>query len=96
MPPLNFPIHDATEWWDNFKKLLDDNNEWPAEYVFKFIAPRGNVADLKDIFIGYDIDIKASSRGSYHSVTSRIRVSTSEEVIEIYKRAGAIKGVISL
>ena len=91
-----FPSSDAKEWWQNFKQLLDDNNEWPGEYVFKFIAPKENVSDVKEVFIGHDIDIKASSKGSYHSITSRIRVSSSDEIIEIYQKAGQVEGVISL
>jgi putative lipoic acid-binding regulatory protein len=91
-----FPSADAEEWWDNFKKLLDESNEWPVEYIFKFIAPKENMGDLKAVFVGHEIDIKASSKGSYHSITSRIQVASSEEVVDVYQRAGAIEGVISL
>jgi len=91
-----YPSAEAKEWWQNFKQLLDDNNDWPGEYVFKFIAPKEKAGDLKDVFIGHDIDIKASSKGAYHSITSRIIVTSSDEVVDIYQRAGAIEGVISL
>lgn len=94
--PSKLPPAEAKEWWDNFQKLLDESNEWPSIYIFKFIAPKENIDELKYVFIGNKIDIKASSKGKYHSLTSKIMITSSDEVIEIYKRAGSIEGVISL
>mgnify|MGYP002629182280 CR=1 FL=1 len=91
-----YPSAEAKEWWANFKKLLDDNNEWPGVYIFKFIALKQNIPDLKEVFVGHEIDIKASSKGKYQSLTSRVLVASSDEIIDIYLRAGAIEGVISL
>jgi len=91
-----YPLAEAKEWWANFKKLLDDNNEWPGVYIFKFIAPKQNIPDLKEVFVGHETDIKASSKGKYQSLTSRVLVASSDEIIDIYLRAGAIEGVISL
>jgi len=91
-----YPSPEAKEWWENFQKLLDESNDWPVEYIFKFIAPKEHVGDLKEVFDGHEIDIKASKKGSYHSITSRIHVSSSDEVIDIYQRAGKVEGVISL
>ena len=90
------PPADQADWWDNFRELLDDQYEWPTVYVFKFIAPKEHVADLKEVFIGHDIDIKASSKGKYQSVTAKIKVASADDVVTIYKRAGAVEGVISL
>ena len=84
------------EWWDDFKVLLEDQYEFPTLYLFKFIAPKENMADLKEVFIGNDIDIKASSKGKYQSVTSRVLVESSQEIVDIYQSAGKIEGVISL
>ena len=87
---------DATEWWDNFRKLLDNDNKWPSEYLFKFIVPKAGLAELKKVFEGQEIDVKASTRGNYLSVTSKIMVHASDDVIKIYRAAGAVDGVISL
>jgi len=95
MAPGKLPLSDPA-WWDNFKQLLDDGYDWPGVYVFKFIVPKQNVEELKAVFEGHEIDIKASSKGSYHSLTSRIQVDSSEDVIAIYRAAGSIEGVISL
>lgn len=94
--PSKLPPAEATAWWANFKQLLDESNDWPSVYIFKFIAPKEQIDELKYVFIGNKIDIKASSKGKYHSLTSKIMIESSEEVIDIYKRAGAIEGVISL
>jgi len=96
MSPKRIPDSESTEWWDNFKQLLENNYEWPGEYLFKFIVPKESVEELKAVFEGQEIDVKASSKGKYHSVTSRILCQTSDEVISYYKNAGTIDGVISL
>ncbi|MBT3449696.1 MAG: DUF493 domain-containing protein [Bacteroidetes Order II. Incertae sedis bacterium] len=96
MAPSKIPSSDNQEWWDDFKNLLEDQYDFPSLYLFKFIAPKEQMADLKEVFIGNDIDVKASSKGKYQSVTSRILVDSSQEIIDIYQRAGSIEGVISL
>ena len=95
MIPKKLPLSDP-RWWDNLRQLLDDNNDWPTDYLFKFIAPRSAVDELKKVFDGHEIDLKASKRGNYLSLTSRIRVQSSEEVITVYRQAGSVEGVISL
>jgi putative lipoic acid-binding regulatory protein len=84
------------EWWDRFKELLDDQNDWPTQYTFKFIAPAKRTDDLKDVFGDHPIRVRESSKGNYKSVTAQIRMSSSEEVIAIYEEASHIEGVISL
>ncbi|MGB1049971.1 MAG: DUF493 domain-containing protein [Rhodothermales bacterium] len=95
MAPQKLPLSDPN-WWSNFQQLLDDNNEWPVTYLFKFIVPKEGMGALKLVFEGQDIDIKASKKGNYQSLTSRIHVQNSDEVIAIYRAAGEIEGVIAL
>jgi len=76
--------------------LLDEQNEWPTTYLFKFIAPRERSADLQAVFAGEEITVRASSKGTYQSITSRVQVESAEHVIALYRRASAIEGVISL
>jgi hypothetical protein len=84
------------DWWERFKELLDDQNDWPTRYTFKFIAPSGRVDDLKDVFGDHPVRVRKSSKGNYMSVTAHLRVSSSDEVVEIYEEASSIEGVISL
>lgn len=84
------------EWWRRFKELLDDQNDWPTQYTFKFIAPAGRLDELKDVFGDHPVRVRASSKGNYKSVTVHLRMSSSEEVVAIYEEASSIDGVISL
>ena len=87
------------EWWSRFRSLLDDNNDWPAHYMFKFIVPSEELEDMKDVLaehVGEDVKVRASRKGNYMSVTARRKMGSSEEVITIYKAAGDVEGVIAL
>ncbi len=83
-------------WWLNFQSLLDDQMEWPSEYLFKFIVPHVGVEALKAVFGKVEIHERLSRKGNYISITTRMEMHSSDEVIAIYKAAGAIDGVISL
>ena len=87
---------DSGEWWGNFQRLLESELDWPGEYVFKFIVPKSGLEEMKSVFEGEEIVVRASSAGNYLSVTARLQVDTSEDVIAIYTAAGEIEGVISL
>ena len=83
-------------WWTRFQELLDEQSEWPGDYTFKFIAPQTELNALKDIFGGHPVKVRASSKGNYVSVTARLHMYSSDDVITIYKSAREIEGVISL
>ncbi|HET6567692.1 MAG TPA: DUF493 family protein [Rhodothermales bacterium] len=83
-------------WWDRFRELLDGQNEWPAPYLFKFIVPRSGLEELKDVFGEHPVVVRASTRGRYVSVTAKIEMGSSDEVIEVYQAAGTVDGVIAL
>jgi hypothetical protein len=94
---INQPDAENDEaWWDRFKELLDDQNEWPTRYTFKFIAPSDKVDDLKGVFGDHTLRIRESSKGNYMSVTAHMRCTSSEDVVAIYEEASDIEGVISL
>lgn len=84
------------EWWDEFKELLDEQNDWPTRYTFKFIAPSPRLDALKGVFGDHPVQVRSSSKGNYMSVTARMHVESSEEVVAIYEEASDIEGVISL
>ena len=86
----------SKEWWANFRELLDSESEWPSEYLFKFIAPKERLDDVKGLFGEEKLTVRASSQGNYLSVTAKVVVDSPEEVIAIYTAAGSIDGVISL
>lgn len=84
------------DWWENFRQLLDDQNDWPAEYLFKFIVPRDGVEKIKKVFGAQPVTVRASTKGNYASVTARIEMSSSDEVVAIYEAAAEVEGVVSL
>lgn len=79
------------------KKL--DNESWPAIYMFKFIVPSDNhKIALIESFFEDDAEIKmqASTNGKYTSITIRQVMLDAPAIIEIYVKAAAIEGIISL
>ena len=86
----------SQEWWDRFQDLLDQDRKWPAEYLFKFIVPRPNLDALQKLFGDHPVIVRASTRGRYVSVTARLQMEDSASVVELYRAAGEIPGVISL
>lgn len=84
------------EWWARFQTLLDEQTEWPSVYTFKFIAPADELENLKAVFGQHEIKVRPSSKGNYASVTARMEMHSSDEVIAVYQDAARIPGVVSL
>ncbi len=82
--------------WERFQNLLDDQMDWPSEFVFKFIAPQAGLNDLKAVFGLHPVRVRSSRAGNYISVTARMEVHSSYEIIAVYKAAATIEGVILL
>jgi putative lipoic acid-binding regulatory protein len=84
------------EWWQGFRQLLDNHNEWPSEYLFKFIVPREGVEKMKEVLGTHPVTVRASTKGNSASVTARLEMNSSDEVIAIYTAAAEVEGVVSL
>ena len=85
--------------FEAFKKSLEEQLTFPSVYMFKFIVQASNqkIALIESLFPEEaDIHQKESNQGKYMSITAKIVVMSSDEVIEIYKKALAIEGVIAL
>ena len=93
-------MSNTDEFYSKLKVQLDDTTNFPADYLYKFIVPtiENQVAEVKNIFdnTGAVIKTKKSKTGKYVSVSIILKLKTSEEVIIYYKKAGKIKGIISL
>ncbi len=81
---------------DSFRAKLDQHYRWPSLYMFKFIVPRGKEAAVKNLFPMHDTTEKSSREGNYTSITMQIMAPSSEVVIEIYRKAATIEGLIAL
>ena len=84
------------EKWNSFRELLDSEHEWPGRFLFKFIVPVAELQRIEAILEGSEISLKASKKGNYVSVSANYWAESPESVINIYKKAGEITGVISL
>ena len=80
----------------NFKNQLENHYDFPAEYLFKFIVPMGQIEKLKSLFPPGKISLKHSKTGKYVGVSCKLNVESSNQIIDIYQQAYLIKGIISL
>ncbi|MGB0778237.1 MAG: DUF493 domain-containing protein [Flavobacteriaceae bacterium] len=93
-------MSDKAAFYKKLKKSLDETSKFPCPYLYKFIVPGGGkqIDELRAIFETYDaqIDIKPSRTGKYDSVSIKLTVESSDQVIENYKKVENIEGIISL
>jgi len=78
------------------KLVLDETVKFPSEYLFKFIVPVESIHQILFLMQGMEIEQKASSSGKYISVSGKMIMQKSEDIILVYQRASVIKGIISL
>lgn len=81
---------------DSFKERLENEYSFPALYIFKFIVPKTQVDEVALLFEKHDYQTRPSKKGSYISVTAQVMVESSDKIIETYKKASTIDGIISL
>ncbi len=80
----------------DFKELLDNQYNWPADYLFKFIVTKEFKEELLVVLGGHKAIEKPSSKGKYVSVSLRILMHSAEEVMAMYTKASKVKTVMSL
>ncbi len=86
---------DAT-WAESLRKKLDEHYIWPALYTFKFIVPKGKEEEVKRLFPLHESTERHSKNGNYTSVTIQMMMPGSDAVIDIYRAASGIEGIIAL
>lgn len=87
------------EEWSRFKDKLVETMTFPSVYMFKLIVPSENrsIALAENLFEeGADIHTKESGGGKYTSITAKQVVMGADEIINVYKKASAIEGIIFL
>ena len=87
---------------EQFKGLYDKLNEdeqWPRLYLFKFIIPNDNkkLALVESLFgAEAQVTINKSRTGKYLSVSGKEIMMSAEEIVQRYEKATEIEGLISL
>ncbi|MDP1801442.1 MAG: DUF493 family protein [Bacteroidota bacterium] len=82
-----------------FKEKIVETTTFPSVYMFKFIVPSENrsIALVENLFDPEtDIHTKESGNGKYTSITGMQVVVNVEEIMEVYKKASNIKGILFL
>ncbi len=86
---------------DTYEKLKVqlELQTWPDVYFFKFIVPNDSerIAKVSALFNNADdLQLKPSKTGKYMSVGAKELMLDVESIIEKYKKAAKIEGLISL
>lgn len=82
-----------------FREKLMETITFPSVYMFKMIVPSENrtIALTENLFEeNADIHTKESGGGRYTSITAKQVVMNVDEIIDVYKKAGSIKGILFL
>lgn len=83
--------------FEQFRKLLDEQCQWPSVYTFKFIVPKAQKEELLAIFSSCpDVTLRESSQGKYLSVTANMVMCSSDGIVAVYEAVAGIKGIIAL
>lgn len=87
------------EFLRSLEEKLNETTEWPSVYMFKFIVPSDNrrIALVEALF-GPEATLatKESRSGKYISITCKVVMLNALEIIEKYRKAAAIEGLIAL
>ncbi|HEY0046094.1 MAG TPA: DUF493 family protein [Flavobacterium sp.] len=88
------------EFFARLKVELDNSNEWPAEYLFKFIVPTtiANVLAVENAFndLGAVIKTTKSKNEKFTSVSINVQMVSAQQIIDKYIEVSVIEGIISL
>lgn len=84
---------------EKLKELLTKNFKAPDIYMFKFIVPNNNqsMARVMSLFDeSAEVNQRNSANGTYISLTAREMMFSVESILEKYKSAFQIEGLIAL
>ncbi len=90
----------TAEFYKRLKSQLETDTSWPSIYLYKFIVPANleKIAEIEAIFDGTNTEIKTrdSSKGTYTSLSIKVKMDTPDTVIQKYIEVSKVEGVISL
>lgn len=90
----------TTEFYKSLKEKLEQDRSWPNEYLFKFIVPSDDqkIAEIEQAFdgTGADINLRSSSKGSFTSVSIKVRMQSAQAIVDKYIQLSTIEGLVSL
>lgn len=86
---------------DPYEKLREqlELQEWPNVFMFKFIVPNTSekIALASALFDdSAELTLRPSSKGTYMSVSAKELMMSVDSIIEKYKSASQIEGLVAL
>ena len=87
--------------YEKLRISLTDTLEWPHIYMYKFIIKgedKKAIAQVQALFNTKEaqVTMRESSNGKFVSITAKELMLTPEDVINRYKMAEGIEGLLSL
>lgn len=85
--------------YNKLKTKLEEQFNWPSVYMFKFIIPADNQKlALVEALFGKEAEVitRQSKTNKFLSITAKEMMINPDEIIEVYKKAEKIEGIISL
>lgn len=73
-----------------------ENLDWPRLFMFKFIVPSEKLNEIVEAIDDTEFSSRSSKNGKYTCITSVQYVPSGEDVIEVYRKASHVEGVIAL
>jgi putative lipoic acid-binding regulatory protein len=94
----DIPEGNTTDVFANFKEKLESVQTFPGIYAFKFILTGGTakLTELRTVLPDDQFIETPSKTGKYISVTVKKWMQNADEVVVIYKKVGAIQGIMML
>lgn len=92
-------MEDKEKFYNSLKAKLEEQFSWPSVYMFKFIIPADNHRlALVEALFGKEAEVltRQSKTNKFISVTAKEMMINPDEIIEVYKKAEKIEGIISL
>lgn len=87
------------EFYARLKEQLENDREWPNEYLFKFIVPGDSqkVAQVEEYFdgMGADIQLRNSSSNKFTSVSVRVKMQSAQAIVDKYIQLSAVEGLMA-
>ena len=93
-------LNQTDDFYKRLEKQLSVSSVWPSLYKFKFIlkSDSGEITNLKNMFDDIDANISSnlSSSKNFTSITVTAKMQSANDIINKYKLASEIEGIISL
>ena len=88
------------DFYSNLKGILESEEKWPLNYMFKFICPNEQ-SSIQEVHKSFKNDNatyqeKISKNGKYIALTFITKMQNSDSIIQRYRSLNKVDGLIML